>query len=155
MKVYKSRKRFLRKNSRSKNRRNKTKSRKIYKQYGGNLNEQQIQRIQTTLRPILSSEELTQYTALFNRISSYFSSKFNEYFDALDEIIDDKNYTELRTLMEDNNEPKESTTKLIQSLKHSTFINYNNMVIEIFKQLTENNESKTDMDSDDAGTDDD
>jgi hypothetical protein len=138
-----SRKRSLRKNLKS---RNKTRNRKIRKQYGGNLNSEQIQRIRNTLGPILTPEELTRHINLYNRVSTKFDPYFNEYFDSIDDLIKDDNYFELRENMEDYNIPEEEIIRVIQELKRNTFKEYNDMAIQRFKEITEDEEPETDSD---------
>lgn len=152
-----SRKRSLRKNLTSRNRRNKTRGRKI--QYGGNLNRQQIHVIERIMKSLkFSKREIIGYIKNFNSVSTLLDPEFNEYIEGFEELLEEAEkgdgglYGYRRILARSTKNGNPLSSKLIEDAiileKQETFRNFFDGVLLGLEQETESRDNLTDEERD-------
>lgn len=141
----------LRKNLRSqKNRRNKTRGRKIRKnkQYGGNLNEEQIKSFKRITKPILDKDVMNHFLQTFNRVSTRFDPDFDEYITGLEEMLNRDKFKTFIEQMEADGMPAEYINNIIKEIQYNTIVNYTNIVLTRYTDV-EDNEPETNAEDED------
>ena len=153
-----SRKRSLCKNSRSRNRRNKTRSRKIRKQYGGNLNSQQRDTIIRIMRSLkFRKNDISKYIRDFNSVSTLLDPEFDDYIKGFKELLEEAErggaLDDYRTLLQrSTKDGKRLDLELIENEimleKQETFRSFFDGVISELKEQIDSRGVSTDSETD-------